>query len=199
MLAGAGTDVDDPVGDADRVFIVLDHDQSVAEIAQAYERLDQAVVVALVQADRRLVEDVEDADESGADLGGEPNALGLAAGQGAGVAVEGEVVEADVEQESQPLVDLLEHPLADLALPVRHLQALEVVGRLTDRQGTHFGDVLGSLAFAVELNRKDHGLEPGAGTRRARHLAHEALDPLLAGLGLGVCVAALEVGNRALE
>jgi hypothetical protein len=38
-------------------------------------------VVALVQADRRLVEHVEHADQAGADLGGQPDALRLAAGQ----------------------------------------------------------------------------------------------------------------------
>jgi hypothetical protein len=41
--------------------------------------LDQAGVVALVEPDRRLVEDVEDADEAGSDLGGQPDPLRLAA------------------------------------------------------------------------------------------------------------------------
>ena len=45
------------------------------------QRLDQPVVVPLVQPDRRLVEDVEDADQAGADLGGQPDALRLAAGE----------------------------------------------------------------------------------------------------------------------
>ena len=69
-----------------------------------------------MQADRRLVEDVEDPDQAGPDLGREPDPLGLATGQRAAGPVEGEVVEADVEQEVQPLLDLLEDPLADLAL-----------------------------------------------------------------------------------
>ena len=81
VLAGAGADVDDPVGGADGVLVVLDDDQGVAEVLEPDQRLDEALVVALVEADRRLVEDVEDADQAGADLGGEPDALGLAAGQ----------------------------------------------------------------------------------------------------------------------
>src|SRR3546814_13661730 len=60
VLAGAGTDVDDVVGDADRVLVVLDDDHRVAEVAQPDERVDEPTVVALVQADRRLVEHVED-------------------------------------------------------------------------------------------------------------------------------------------
>ena len=46
------------------------------------------MVVALVQADARLVEHVEHADQAGADLGGEPDALRLAARQRAGAAIQ---------------------------------------------------------------------------------------------------------------
>ena len=81
VLAGPGADVDDPVGDPDRVLVVLDHDQGVAEVLEPAQGLDQPLVVALVQADGRLVEDVEDADQAGADLGGQPDPLRLAAGE----------------------------------------------------------------------------------------------------------------------
>ena len=81
MLAGAGTHVDHEVGRADRLLVVLDDDHGVAEVAQPLERRDEPRVVALVQADGRLVEDVEHAHQSGADLRGEPDALRLAAGQ----------------------------------------------------------------------------------------------------------------------
>jgi hypothetical protein len=60
-----------------------------------------------VQADRRLVEDVDDAGEAGAHLAGEADALRLAAGQRLGAAIEREVVEADVDQEAQPVGDFL--------------------------------------------------------------------------------------------
>jgi hypothetical protein len=60
---------------------VLDDDHGVAEVAQADQRLDEPAVVALVQADRRLVEHVEHADQAGADLRRQPDALRLAAGR----------------------------------------------------------------------------------------------------------------------
>ena len=74
-----GTDVDDHVGGAHRVLIVLDHDERVADVAQRLQRRQQPVVVALVQPDRRFVEDVEHADQRRADLRRQPNALRLAA------------------------------------------------------------------------------------------------------------------------
>ena len=122
VLAGAGADVDDPVGGPDGVLVVLDDDQRVAEVAEPDQGLDQPLVVALVQSDRRLVEDVEDADQAGADLRGQPDPLRLAAGQRTRGPVEGEVVEADVEQEVEALLDLLEHPLTDLALADREVE-----------------------------------------------------------------------------
>ena len=77
--AGARAHVDDVVGGEDRVAIVLDDDDAVAEVDEAAQRLEQARVVARVQADRRLVEHVEHADQRGADLRGEADALAFAA------------------------------------------------------------------------------------------------------------------------
>ena len=141
VLAGARADVDDPVGLADGVLVVLDDEHRVAEVAQADERVDEAVVVALVQPDRRLVEHVQHADEARADLGGQPDALRLAAGERAGRARQRQVVEADVEQEAEAGVDLLDHPLGDHPVALGQLEAGEELGRLADRQVAHLGDV----------------------------------------------------------
>ena len=81
VFAGARAQIDDVVRHADRLLVVLDDDERVAHVAQPDQGLDQPVVVALVQADGRLVEDVQDTDQAGADLRGEPDALRLTAGQ----------------------------------------------------------------------------------------------------------------------
>ena len=107
--ARAGTDVDDVVGRADRVLVVLDHDHRVAEVAQPGQRAEQALVVALMQADGRLVEHIHHADQAGADLRGEADALRLAAGQRVGLAIQREVVQADVvEEDAGRLADFLD-------------------------------------------------------------------------------------------
>ena len=62
--ACAGAEVEDVVGVADGVFIVLDDEDGVAEVAQSLERLNEAVVVALMEADGGLVEHVENAAEA---------------------------------------------------------------------------------------------------------------------------------------
>src|SRR3954453_12033263 len=79
MLAGSRSEVHDVVRRANRPLVVLDDDDGVSEVAKALERVDELGVVALMQADRRLVENVEDAHKRGADLGREPDPLGLTA------------------------------------------------------------------------------------------------------------------------
>ncbi len=68
VVAGPGAHVDEPVGRAHHLLVVLDDEHGVAQIAEPLERADQLAVVALVEPDRGLVEDVEDADQLGADL-----------------------------------------------------------------------------------------------------------------------------------
>ena len=135
VLARARAQVDEPVGRAHHLLVVLDDEHRVAEVAQPLERPDQAVVVALVESDRRLVEDVEHADELRADLRREPDALRLAARERARGAVERQVADADVVQERQPLADLLDDPARRSAPPsVGQLELLEELERAGDRQ-----------------------------------------------------------------
>ena len=81
VLAGARTDVDQVVGLAHHVFVVLHDDDCVAHVPQGFEAVDEALVVPLVKADAGLVEDVQDAGELRADLGGQPDALGFSAAE----------------------------------------------------------------------------------------------------------------------
>ena len=109
---------------------MLHHDQGVAQVPEPGEGLDQAAVVALVQADGRLVQDVQHAHQAGADLGGQPDALRLAAGQGGGRALQVQVLQADVQQEGQPGLDLLEHLVGDLGFTAGQDQVVQEVRRI---------------------------------------------------------------------
>ena len=80
------------------------------------QRGDEAVVVALVKADARLVKDVEHAHKASADLRGQANALGLAARKGRGGTLKREIAQAHVHQEAQALDNLLDDASTDEAL-----------------------------------------------------------------------------------
>ena len=118
-VARAGAEVDDVIGAANGVFVVLDDEHGVAEIAQVFERAEQAVVVARVQADGGLVENIEHAAKARADLRGQANALGFAAGKRGGGAIEAEIAEADGEQEIEALGDFFQRTSGDLFLARR--------------------------------------------------------------------------------
>ena len=99
LAARLRTDVYNPVGGTHHVFVVFYHDDRVAQVAQFLETVDEPVVVALVQTDARLVEDIEHVDELAANLGGETDALALSTGERGRLAVEREIVETHVEEE----------------------------------------------------------------------------------------------------
>ena len=56
--------IDNVIGGANRFFIVLDHDDGIAEIAQPSQRAEQARVVALMQSDARLVQHIKNAGQT---------------------------------------------------------------------------------------------------------------------------------------
>ena len=122
LLARAEAQVDDRVADANHVFVVLDDQHGVALVAQLPEDVDQPQVVARVQADGRLVEHVERVDQRRSERGRQVDALRLAARQRRRQPVERQVVEPDVAQKLQPLLDFLEHLVADRRFLLGQLQ-----------------------------------------------------------------------------
>src|SRR5262245_412993 len=112
----AGSQIDNVLGAADRVFIVLDDEQGVALGPQALERAEQDAVVARMQADGRFVEDVADAAQVGAQLRREPDTLRFTAGKRRGGAVQCEVREAHVAEESDPALQLGDDVPRDIRL-----------------------------------------------------------------------------------
>ena len=76
------THVDNVIRRAHHIFIVFYNDNGVARVAQTFQRVNQAHVVALMQSDGRFIQDVEHVDELRTNLSGEANTLTFAARQG---------------------------------------------------------------------------------------------------------------------
>ncbi len=79
MASRAGAEIDHVIGAANRLFVVLDHEHGIAKIAQIFESRQQAAVVAMMQADRRLVQHIKNAAQLRANLRRQANALAFAA------------------------------------------------------------------------------------------------------------------------
>ena len=101
LKARTRAEVTQPIGLAERVFVVFDHHEGVAEVGQFPQGLEQALVVALMQSNGRFVKHVHHARQAGANLGGQPNPLAFSARQRVGPAVEGQVIEANAVKEGK--------------------------------------------------------------------------------------------------
>ena len=107
-----------------------------------------------------------------------------------------EIIEADIDQEFQPRADLLEDAPGDLVLLGVELvrQFAEPGRRGLDRQVGDFADVP-----AADLDAQRFGLEAIAVAGFARHVGEIAGDLLARPVAVGFLVAALEIGDHALE
>ena len=99
--AGAGAEIDNRVGRPHRVFIMLDDDDRVPLVAQLPQGVEQLLIIARMQSDRRLVENVQHADQPAADLAGQADALRFAAGKRRGRAIERQIFQPHVDQETR--------------------------------------------------------------------------------------------------
>ena len=198
MQPGAGADVDHVVGVSDHVLVVLDHQHGVADVRQVAKGRDQPVVVPLVETDGGFVEDVADAHQSRADLGREPDPLGLAAGERSAGSVERQIVEAHRSEEAESGSDFAEDRLGDgLAFDAEY-EVLEEFHGPFDREVRDLGDVEG-FAGTVDLDRPGGGLQPRSAAfaaLRGRHVTVHAFPHELAVAGL---VAATKVRQDAFE
>src|SRR4029078_13134103 len=93
----------------------------------------QPADIAWMQADRRLVEDVQHVDQIAAPLRGERHVLRLAAAERSQRAVERQIIEADGPQKTQSRANLLKNRPRDASLMLAQLQIAQDSNRLGDR------------------------------------------------------------------
>ena len=104
---------------------MFDDEHGVAEIAERFEDVDEPLRIARMQADGRLVENVECADEMRTERSRELNALRFAAGQRRGQSLEREVVEADFVEKLQARTNFVQNFVRDFRLRRRELVACQ--------------------------------------------------------------------------
>ena len=183
MKTSPRTHVDQVIGRADHILVMLHYDHGIAEIAESPQRLDQFPVVPLVQPYRRLVEHVEHTHQVRADLGGKPDALGFPAGHRTGIAGEGEIPQPDLFQKIKTGPDLLDDLAGNLSLFTGKFQIIEERDAATDGKICHIDD-----RFPVYPDSEHLLLEPlslAGRTVKNPHVTFQLAFPPF-GLGLGV-------------
>ena len=194
VYTGSRADIHHIVCCAHGFFIVFHHDQCVAQIAQLLERTEKLGIVPLVQADARLIQDIQHAHEAGADLSGQADTLALAAGEGRRRSGQGQIAQADALQEAQAGADLLEDLRRDEHVLLAEIQLVEKA------QGVHHRELrkLGNVESA-HRDGQCRRLQALSAAGRAGRFRHALLDISAHGRALGLFIAALQVGDDALE
>src|SRR5437879_2710895 len=118
----------------------------------------------------------------------------FAARQRAGRPVERQVVEADVQQQAEPLADLLEHAPGDGRLPLGQREGVEERARVLDGLPHDVRD-----RAAADLDAERLRAQPRALARRAGTLGHEQLDVGPRLVRRGLAISALERLDDSLE
>src|SRR6185503_18414667 len=175
----------------------------ITQVSQPSERVQEPFVIPLVQADARLIEDVEHSHQARADLGSQPDSLGLAAGERGGASAESEVIETHVAKEPQPIDHFLEDRSRDVRIQTSpsisggprgaaQRDALEEFDGALNRQVNHVSD-----AGAVHQDREALGPEPFPLAGLTRLLGHELFERCPDAVAGGLAVAPLDVPKHA--
>jgi hypothetical protein len=145
--------------------------------------------------------------QAAADLGGQPDALGLAPRQRRSRAVQRQVVQAHVDQERQALADLAQDPFGHQAVAAREVEAHHEVGAVLDGHARDVDDGLAAHLHVAGLHPQPAALALLAG--RLGHvpveLVVDGLEVLVGGAALlapaplVLVEAALQVGQHPLE
>ena len=205
-LARGGAHVDDPVGGANDVEIVLDDEERVAALPEPSERGEERLGVGRVEPRGGLVEHVDDPEEVRAHLGRETQALELTGREGGRRTLEREVAEPEVHEDRETRAQVLRDATRDLDLlgmGLRELRDLlrgavrvgtQELGEALQRDARHVRDVepgerdrqrslrqalaLAERAFAVQHVLRDSLLDARVGRRRegAEHVLLRARE-----------------------
>ena len=151
VLARARSQIQQVIGGAHHLGIVLHNYDGIAQLAQFFEDADQPPCVAAMQADGWLIEHVACAHQTRTQASGELDALGFAAGKRGGQPVQRQVLETHVVQELQPLADLHQDLLGDGGFFRLERQRVEELRGLGDIEAHHLGQVAAAYAHVQRL------------------------------------------------
>ena len=152
-LTGAGAHVNNVVSCANGIFIVLDNKYGISAVPKLLERLNEAIIISLMQTNGRLVQNVENAHKTSANLSCQANTLGLSTRKRCCCTRKREIVQANVYQELQPCHNLFDNRTCNNLLTISNSQLLEELERLFTGKFTDLPDV-----FLANRNRENFWL-----------------------------------------
>ena len=111
-----------------------------------------------MQTDTGFIEHVEDARKPRPDLCGQPDTLGLTAGESAALATELKVTEADFIEKPKTLANFPKDIFHDFHITRSDLKFVHRTGSLSDGEPTHFLNAKLTTILCAECHRENFRL-----------------------------------------
>ena len=92
MNTSPRTYINNMIGRGYGIFVMFNHNHCIAQITQAYQGFEQALVVALMQTDGGFIEDIHNSHQTGTNLAGQTYPLSFTARQSVGAAIERQII-----------------------------------------------------------------------------------------------------------
>jgi hypothetical protein len=115
-MPSARSNVDQVIACPHQRFIMFDHHDRIALLLQIAQSGNQSIVIARMQADGRLVQEVQNAHEPRADAGSQTHPLPFTAAKRIGRAVQCEIFRPDAIEKREPSHDFGNHRLSHWSL-----------------------------------------------------------------------------------
>ena len=178
---------------------MLDHNEGIANIAQTLQRLNKPVVIALVQTNGRFIEHIKYTGQTGTNLRSQTDALCLAARKRGCAAIQGQVIQTDVQKEAQPSLGFLEYRTGNDFLAVSQHQRVQEFRGILNRKRTQSRNGLLTMSSRSQADSQDLRLQARAFTGAARHAAGVLQQAVFLGLRIGRFQLAVNETGRALK
>ena len=194
VASGAGAYIHNKVRLPHGILVMLHHNEGIAQIPELFQGHKQLVIVTLVKADGRLVQNIQNACQRRANLGSQSDTLALAAGQGSGGPGQGQVLQTHIHQKAQAGFDLPDNLLGNNRHVPFQLEILHEFQLIPDTHGAKIHN-----AHATHGHSQGNVRQSLAFTHRAGSGGHTFLQLFPGSVGLGFPEAAADVVQDALE
>ena len=192
--AGTGSDIYDIIRCQHGIFIMFYHYQSIAQIPQILQGIQQFVIVSLVQADTGLIQNIADTYQTGTDLGCQTDTLCLTTGQSSGSSRQRQILQSHIHQEAYSGADLFQHTLADELLLFRQGHGVQELLQIPDGHGSDLENIFIAYCNCQRFLFQTHALTFLTGSD-----AHKGLVFLLGALRSGLTITSLHIFDQAFK
>jgi len=190
MHTGPRAQINEVVSFTNGCFVVFHNQDRIAQVPEVFQRVDQFLIVSLMETYGRFIQHIQHAAQGGTDLRSKADALGLAPTEGGTAAIKGQVIQPDITQKRESAANLFQDLVGDLLLALSQGQLLEETIRFLDRQPSRLHDVQ-----VVDGDGKSFLTEAVAMTDRTDFRGLEAVHPHLDLHAVRLIVPTLQIRN----